>query len=252
MKKPSKYIVSAVVAAFALAFVIATPYVMAESGYGMHSYHDGAKSHKGHWAISIGEATGTVPITEEDTRESLKQQAISLSEAAEDYSDITKARLGKAVNDAGDYFLVWKLVDVDHDTESDTKIHTIYVLDAGTGDLLIDPLTKEFDKSSHHDKSTHYKGMKGQFADLTPEEREAKFAQFKEMKEAFASLSEDDQTSLKSHFSDMKGQYASLSEEELDAKHAEFKQQMEAFMGLTLDEKTNYLKNLAMSFRNQA
>jgi len=72
------------------------------------------------------------------------------------------------------------------------------------------------------------------------------------MKEAFASLSEEDQTSLKSYFSDMKGQYASLSEEELDAKHAEFKQQMQVFMGLSLDEKTNYLKNLAMSFRNQA
>jgi len=50
----------------------------------------------------------------------------------------------------------------------------------------------------------------------------------------------------------MKGQYADLTEEEKAAKHAEFKQQMEAFMGLNLDEKINYLKNLAMSFRNQA
>ncbi len=72
------------------------------------------------------------------------------------------------------------------------------------------------------------------------------------MKEAFASLSEDDQTTLKSHFKDMKGQYAGLTEEEREAKHAEFKQQREAFMGLSLDEKMNYLKHLALSFRNQA
>jgi len=50
----------------------------------------------------------------------------------------------------------------------------------------------------------------------------------------------------------MKGQYAGLTEEEKAAKHAEFKQQMEAFMGLSMDEKINYLKQLALSFRNQA
>jgi len=176
-----KYVLPVFVAAFALAFLVATPFVMAESGYGMHSY-DGAKSHKGHWAISIGEKTGTVPITEEDTRESLKNQAKSLSEVAEDYPDVTKAKLGKAVNDDGNYFLVWKLVSVDHDAESDTKILTIYVLDARTGDLLIEPLTKEYDKATHHQKWSHYKGMKSQYADMTPEEREAKFAQHKEMR----------------------------------------------------------------------
>jgi len=247
----SKYVLSAIVVTFALAFVVATPFVMAESGYGMHSY-DGAKSHKGHWAISIGEKTGTVPITDEDTRESLKNQAISLSEAAEDYPDITKARLGKAVNDDGNYFLIWKLVSVDHDAESYTKILTIYVLDAGTGDLLIEPLTKEFDKSRLHDKWSNYKGMKGHYADMTPEEREAKFAQYKETRTAFESLSEEDQTALKSYFQDMKKQFADMAEEEMKAKHAELKEQMEEFMKLSLDEKISYLKYLAISQRNQA
>ncbi len=247
----SKYVLSAIVVTFALAFVVATPFVMAESGYGMHSY-DGAKSHKGHWAISIGEKTGTVPITDEDTRESLKNQAISLSEAAEDYPDITKARLGKAVNDDGNYFLIWKLVSVDHDAESYTKILTIYVLDAGTGDLLIEPLTKEFDKSRLHDKWAHYKGMKGYYADLTPEEREAKFAQHKEMRTAFESLSEEDQSAIKSYFHGMKEQFADLTEEEKKAKHAEFKEHMQEFMKLSLDEKISYLKYLAISQRNQA
>jgi len=212
-------------------------------------YHDGAKSHKGNWAIQVEGFVGSIEITEDADRKTLKDKVtVSLSEASAGL-DVQKAGLGVAVNENGDKYLVWKLVSVNKDSESGTV--TIIVVDAGDQDNTTS-ITKEFDKSSHHDKWSHYKGMKGHFADMTPEEREAKFAQFKEMKEAFASLSEDDQTSLKSHFSDMKGQYASLSEEERDAKHAEFKQQMEAFMGLTLDEKTNYLKNLAMSFRNQA
>ena len=251
MKKPSKYIVSALVAAFALAFVVATPYVMAESGYGMHSYHDGVKSHKGHWAIQVEGFQGSIPITEDSDRTTLKEQAISLSEAAADYPNVKKAKLGKAINENGDKFLVWKLVDFSKDSESGTAKMTIYIVDAGDADNSVE-ITKEFDKTSHHDKWTHYKGMKDKFADMTPEEREAKFAQHKEMRTAFDSLSEEDQTALKSYFQDMKKQFADMTEEEMKAKHAEFKEQMQEFMKLSLDEKISYLKYLAISQRNQA
>ena len=251
MKKTSKYILPALVAAFALAFVIATPYVMAESGYGMHSYHDGAKSHKGHWAIQVEGFEGSIPITEDSDKATLKEKAIPLSEAAADYPNVKKAKLGKAINENGDKFLVWKLVDFSKDSESGTTKMTIYIVDAGDADNTTE-ITKEFDKSSHHDKWAHYKGMKDKFADMTPEEREAKFAQYKEMKEAFASISEEDQATIMSHFKNMKGEFADLTEEEKAAKHAELKQQMEAFLGLNLDEKINYLKHLAMSLRNQA
>jgi len=171
MKRPSKYIVSALVAAFALAFLVATPYVMAESGYGMHSYHDGAKSQKGHWAIQVEGFEGSIPITEDSDRTTLKEQAISLSEAASDYPNIKKAKLGKAINENGDKFLVWKLVDFSKDSESGTAKMTIYIVDAGDAKNTAE-ITKEFDKTSHHDKWTHYKGMKDKFADITPEERE--------------------------------------------------------------------------------
>ncbi len=251
MKRPSKYILSALVATFALALVVATPYVMAESGYGMHSYHDGVNSHKGHWAIQVEGFEGSIPITEDSDRATLKEKAIPLNEAVEDYPNVKIAKLGKAINENGDKFLVWKLVDFSKDSESGTAKMTIYIVDAGDADNTAE-ITKEFDKSSHHDKWTHYEGMKDKFADMTPEEQEAKFAQYKEMKEAFASISEEDQATIMSHFKNMKGQFADLTEEEKAAKHAEFKQQMEAFMGLNLDEKINYLKNLAMSFRNQA
>jgi len=256
MKKTSKYILPALVAAFAIAFVIATPYVMAESGYGMHSYHDGAKSHKGHWAVQVSnDFMGNIPINEDSTHESLKAQVtITLSEAASKYPDAKKAKLGIAENDNGRY-VVWKVIEMKIVPDSQTKSKLIHVIDAGAESIDVaatEDVLKEFDKTSHHDKWAHYKGMKDKFADMTPEEREAKFAQFKEMKEAFALISEDDRTTIMSHFKDMKGQYSDFTPEEREAKHAELKQQMEAFMGLTLDEKINYLKNLAMSFRNQA
>jgi len=228
MKTSRKFVIPAIAAAFALVFAIATPYVLAESGYGMHSYHDGAK-HKGHWAIQVEGFQGSIPITEDSDRATLKDQAIPLSVAAADYPNVKKATLGKAINEDGDKFLVWKLVDFSKDSESGTAKMTIYIVDAGDAENTAE-ITKEFDKTSYHDK----------------------WAQYKEMKEAFASLSEEDQTTLKSHFKGMKGQHADLTDEEKQAKHAEFKQQMEGFMQLSMEEKISYLKYMAISLRNQA
>ncbi len=247
----SKYVLSAIFVTFALAFVVATPFVMAESGYGMHSY-DGEKSHKGHWAIPVEGFVGSIEITEDDTKETIKDQVtVSLSDAAAKYPDVKKAKLGIAVNEDGDKFLVWKLVEFNKDSDSETAMMTINIVDAGDADNTT-TVTKEFDKDSHHQKWSHYKGMKGHYADMTPEEREAKFAQHKEMRTAFESLSEEEQSAIKSYFHDMKAQFADLTEEEKKAKHAEFKEQMQEFMKLSLDEKISYLKFLAISQRNQA
>ena len=142
--KHSLPVVFASAVAFALIFTVA-PYAIADS-------EDGTKTYKRHWAISIGEQSGTLPITEVTDKEQLKAQAISIDEATSGYEDIVKARLGKAVNDAGDYYLIWKLVSVSHDEESDTKTFTIYALDAGTGDLLT-TMTKEGGKCGDKGKS---------------------------------------------------------------------------------------------------
>ena len=217
----------------------------------MHSYHDGKMSHKGHWAIQVEGFEGTIQIAEDEDKKTLKDKVtVSLSEASAGL-DVQKASLGVAVNENGEKDRVWKLVSGNKDSESGTVTAIINIVDAADVTNTAS-VTKEFDKSNHHDKWAPYKGMKDKFADMTPEEREAKFAQYKEMKEAFASISEEDQATIMSHFKNMKGQFADLTVEEKDAKHAEFKEQMEAFMGLTLDEKVNYLENLAMSFRNQA
>ena len=116
---------------------------------------DGSKSYKRHWAIPIGTAEGSLEITEENTKEQLKEIAISLDDLdLTSYPEISKARLGKAVNDDGKYFLVWKLINKNHDTESDTTIKTIYVLDAGNGATLLDePITKEGGSCGNKDRS---------------------------------------------------------------------------------------------------
>ncbi len=255
LKMTSKYVLPVFVAAFALAFLVATPFVLAESGYGMHSY-DGAKSHKGHWAIQVQGFEGSIPIPEEMDRESHKalkdQVTVSLSDAAANYPNVKKAKLGIAVNEAGDKFLVWKLVEFNKDAESETGSMTIYIVDAVNADVPHVKITKDFDKATHHQKWSHYKGMKSQYADMTPEEREAKFAQHKEMRAAFDSLSEEDQTALKAYFHDMKKDFAGMTEEEMKAKHAELKEQMQEFLNLKLEEKISYLKYLAISQRNQA
>ena len=95
------------------------------------------KSYKRHWAISIGDSEGTLEITQGTNLDDLKSKAISQEQATQGH-DVDKAKLGKAVNSDGKYYLVWKLVEF---TDSNTM--TVYVLDAGTGDELTEPITKE-------------------------------------------------------------------------------------------------------------
>jgi len=244
VKTTTKYVLSGI-AAIAVLFVVA-PFVMAESGY-KNYYHDGVKSHYGHWAIPVEGFVGSIPITYVD-KETLKEQAtVSLEEASEGL-DVHKASLGVAVNENSDKFLVWKLVSINKDSESETATATIYIVDAGDADNTT-TVTKEFDKYRHGDKWSHYK-MYNYYSELTPEEREAKIAQHAEMKEAFSVLSDEDQETIMSYFKEMKSEYAELSEEEKTAKHDEMKAMMEEFMQLTLDEKIKYLEEFAESLRS--
>lgn len=114
------------VAMFLLVFAIA-PYAVAESG-------ESSKTYKKYWVTSIGEKQGTIEITEDSDIDKLKEQAISYDEATEGYENVKKARLSQAVNDSGQYFLVWKVVTVSGEGEDST--FTKNILDAGTGELL--------------------------------------------------------------------------------------------------------------------
>lgn len=102
------------------------------------------KSYKRNWIVPIGDAEGTIEISQDTNIDDVRDLAISQEEATQGY-DVDKAKLKKAVNDSGQYYLVWKLVDY---TDSDTKIR--YILDAGTGEQLTDPIVKEKGSCSKH------------------------------------------------------------------------------------------------------
>lgn len=95
------------------------------------------ESYKRNWVVSIGDAVGTIEVSEDTSIDDVRDQAISAEEAKDGY-DVQRASLTKAVNDSDQYFLVWKLIE-----RAETDTVTMYVLDAGTGEQLIEPITKE-------------------------------------------------------------------------------------------------------------
>jgi len=253
MKTARKYLIPVFVAAFALMFAVATPFVMAEYGDGY------AKYHKKHWTVQVSnDFVGNIPITEDSTHQSLKDQiTITLSEAASKYPDAKKAKLGIAENDNGKY-VVWKVIEMTMDSDSGTKSMIIHIIDARAESIDVaatEDVQKEFDHSMKYTRHGDYKmsghKMHGYYADMTPEELEAKRAQHKEMKEAFSTLSEEDQAAIKSHFHSMMKVSDDMSQEDREAKFAKLKAEMKAFMELSLDEKISYLKNFAQSLKNQ-
>ena len=195
--------------------------------------------------IQIGELSGSEVITRETAHEKM-DDIIALSVASYNYPNVKKANIGIAVNDAGEKFLVWKLVSMNKNDDG-TKTATIYVVDALKG-FEITTIEKSFDHSSMDGKWSHHT-MMSKYADLTPEEREAKHAQYKEMKEAFSSISDEDRETIMNHFKEMKAEHASLSDEDKTAKHAQFKTMMEEFTELSLDDKIVYLQEFANSLR---
>lgn len=130
-------------AVFSLVFEI-TPEIFADNG-------DDSKTYKRYWVISIGDASGTIEITEDSDLAALMEQAISSEEATAGYENVVKARLAQAVNDYEQYFLVWKIVTESSDENDST--YTVNILDAGTGDLLTS-MTKEGGGCGYHKSST--------------------------------------------------------------------------------------------------
>ena len=196
---------------------------------------------------SLPEISGSLAAGE-TIQENIEMEKIHFSVAtAVAENAVTDGQAIKGKLGAVQGFLVYKVGIVD----GDGLFHKV-IVDAGNGFTLYTSEGKsidDFKHYSHGDKWSHYKMTDSHFADLTPEEREAKMAQFKEMKEAFSALSEDDRETIMAHFKDMKTQYTDLSEEERTAKHAEMKTMMEEFMQLSLDEKIEYLTEFANSLR---
>lgn len=148
MNKKIKYAIPAFVAAFALMLVVATPYVMAESDTEKRSMKDITKYHK-HPAIQVEGFVGTIPITKDTDKSSLKEQiTVSLSDAAQGL-DAKRASIGIVSNEDGDKFLAWTLMSMEKNSDAITI--TIHVVDAGDVENKAQ-ITKEFDLSKIKDR----------------------------------------------------------------------------------------------------
>lgn len=119
---------------------LALPSAMAESGEYDAKYH---KKH--HKLVEVTDFVGSIQITEDADRHALKEQvSVTLSEAAANYPDAKKAKLGAVVNENGDKFVVWLVVEAEYDHETHTKTKYIHVIDAADSTNTT-TVTKEID-----------------------------------------------------------------------------------------------------------
>ncbi len=151
MNRKTTYLIPAFVAVFALMFTFAPSLALAEFGEGMHDKGTGQKYQKMHKVIEVEGFVGSIQITEDSDRQSLRDQVtVSLSEAA-DGLDVRGGRIGVVTNENGDKFLVWTLKSIQRDSESETVTATIYVVDAGDADNTAIK-TKELDCAKSYQK----------------------------------------------------------------------------------------------------
>ena len=154
MNRKTTYLIPAFAAVFALMFTVATPLAMAEYSEGMHDKGMGQKQHKMHKVIEVEGFVGSIQITEDSDRQALKDQVtVSLSEAAEGL-DVMGGHIGVVTNENDDKFLAWTLKSIQKDSESETAIAAIHIVDAGDAKNTTS-ITKEFDRSERDGKINH-------------------------------------------------------------------------------------------------
>ncbi|WP_428324613.1 hypothetical protein [Nitrosopumilus sp.] len=141
MNDKIKYMIPVFTAVFALMFVATAPNVIAEgvdyAKYSDDKYH---KKGHGHKAILVEGFTGSVVIPKEMTKEifgDLKEQitvtlgqAVSVAES-NGVTDAIKAKVGITKDGEGNKYVVWKIISVDIDVESQIKTKNIFIVDAG-------------------------------------------------------------------------------------------------------------------------
>ena len=88
---------------------------------------------------------------------------------------------------------------------------------------------------------------KSEHVPVTPEQIAEKKKQFKEMGDAWKSLSIQDRAAMIIHFMQMKMQWDSMSDEEKDEKKADMKKQWQEYLPLSPEEKKQKLENYVKS-----
>ena len=192
---------------------------------------------------------GSIPI--ENDQNYLELSQITLVDAmtiAENNVEDSKSMYAKLSPING--YLVYKVVMTNDDHE-----YSKVLVDAGTGDVLYVTDAKSFaenKKKKHSDNtkdSKHDKKMRDYYKDMTPEQIAEKKKQFKEMGEAWKSLSIPDKAAMIVHFMQMKLQWDTMSEEQKDEKKAEMKDKWKGLLTASPEEKKQKLEEFAQSIK---
>ena len=138
-------------------------------------------------------------------------------------------------------FLVHKVILI-------TEDHGYYkvLVDAGNGEALYVSDMIKRDHKKHSDEKYNDK-MKNHFKGMSDEQIAEKKRQFKEMGEAYKSLSIQDRASMIVHFMQMKLQWDTMSDDEKAQKRADMKQMFKEYLPLTLEEKKQKLHEYIQS-----
>ena len=192
---------------------------------------------------------GSIPIENSQDYSELSQ--ITLVDAmtiAENNVEDSKSMYAKLSPING--YLVYKVV-MTNDNHEYSKV----LVDAGTGDVLYVTDAKSFaeNKKKKHSENTkdskHDKKMIDYYKDMTPEQIAEKKKQFKEMGEAWKSLSIPDKAAMIVHFMQMKLQWDTMSEEQKDEKKAEMKDKWKGLLTASPEEKKQKLEEFAQSIK---
>ena len=192
---------------------------------------------------------GSIPIENSQDYSELSQ--ITLVDAmtiAENNVEDSKSMYAKLSPING--YLVYKVVMTNDDHE-----YSKVLVDAGTGDVLYVTDAKSFaeNKKKKHSENTkdskHDKKMRDYYKDMTPEQIAEKKKQFKEMGEAWKSLSIPDKAAMIVHFMQMKLQWDTMSEEQKDEKKAEMKDKWKGLLTASPEEKKQKLEEFAQSIK---
>ena len=189
---------------------------------------------------------GTIPLENEEVDSRLAQITLvdAMTIAENEISD-SKSMYGKLVSING--YLVYKIV-VSNDDHDYKKL----LVDAGSGEVLYvtDSKKQDSNKKKRYNENRHDKKMKDYFKGMTPEQIAEKKKQFKEMGEAWKSLSIQDKASMIMHFMQMKLQWDMMSEEDKQKQKEEMKEKWKGLLTLTPEEKKQKLEEYAQTIKS--
>jgi hypothetical protein len=192
---------------------------------------------------------GTIPVENNENYSELAE--ITLVDAmtiAENNIADSKSMYAKLSSING--YLVYKVVMTNDDHE-----YSKVLVDAGNGDVLYVTDAKSFDsnKKIKHDDSKqdnkHDKKMRDYYKDMTPEQISEKKKQFKEMGEAWKSLSIPDKAAMIMHFMQMKLQWDVMSDGEKEEQKLEMKNKWKGLLTASPEEKKQKLEDYVKSIK---